>query len=190
MALACVWLMSGPQRVFVRTLPAPPDKLILYLNGVRLDPDNVFMIPWPSNRSELRASVENRALANYSNVWLSFTLPTRVTNLFTPGSWTLTDSTGPDRGNIAYYTLHDRYVLPPTVVRSFAPLSNFSNVFVFGGRIELASGTNTLVRSRFHFMFSTNLLDTVHLNGVLAENFLRQQAGTNYSPDLRMVGRE
>jgi len=38
--------------------------------------------------------------------------------------------------------------------------------------------------------FSTNLLDTVHLNGVHAKNFLRQQAGTNYSPDLLMVGRE
>jgi len=183
--------MSGPQRVLVRTVPSPAEKVTLSLNGVRLDPDNVFVVPWPSNRFELRASVENRVLTNYSNVWLSVALSTRVTNLFTSGPWSLTDSAGPDRGNVAYFTLHERYVLPPTVVRSFAPLSmDLSNVFVFGGRIELASGTNTLLRSRFHFMFSTNLQDTVHLNGVHAENFLRQQAGTNYSPDLLMVGRE
>ena len=103
----------------------------------------------------------------------------------------VTDSLGPSRENIGYFTFRDRYVLPPTVVRSFPPIAlTLSNYFAFGGKIEVGSGTNLLLSSRFHFWLSTNLADTAHLTGLNAENFLRQQAGTNYSPDLLMNGRE
>ena len=83
------------------------------------------------------------------------------------------------------YSIHDRPVLVPTMVRTFPALSWVrTGRQAFGAFVELHSGTNSLVRSRVHFLFPTNYNDTtVHLTGSMAEQLLRAELRAAYSPN-------
>ena len=157
---------------------------MLYLNGVLLDQDNVFVSSPVGDRFELHPAIENRVWANYSNTWMSIEVSGSTNTVSAPG-WSPLGSGSSGHSATVLYSIHDRPVLVPTMVRTFPTLSLVrTGRQAFGAFVELHSGTNSLVRSRVHFLFPTNYNDTtVHLTGSMAEQLLRAELRAAYSPN-------
>lgn len=180
--LAVFWPIQQ-RRLQVRRPPphyvnADTNVLRVYMNGIPLDGDNVFLTP-VTNRLELRTIVENLTTALVESAWVSIKLSNGITNTVAASGWSPMKPIDPTATQ--FFPQPAAAVLEPGKPRVTQPfILNTEGFGAIGATVLAGAGQEVGQTSRIHFFFGTNTTPTWY-RGLHAENFLRELMGTQYN---------